>query len=591
MRSQYYISFDAGANWSEFWPSNSPVIKLVKESNEIFKRWSIDKFRIGRTRNVTVYDALAAMYFVSSNFGTDIKYKIKDLGTDRFYFIKPITGGTLNFQDSVYEVNPDPDDLYRPLLHQYQKKWQNLTATKIFGENLSIYYPVLNTALFNNVDFTTFTDVAKSVTWSNTSAGTEQHARCKLDVFTLTDFICTVVISNFAGDTFNLILVDEINNTLSTTVNVTGDGKYELLQTANAAIDVYLEMNKTSPSSVSGSFDYQAYYTASKTSGGLFRDCLDNIINDVAFMNLSYTIKSTILWNDALGTDPPSAISTYITAHSTNDYVIEGAANWNYLWLGRLDSFTTSKEENIEMSLKDLMDILKLKMRLWWFIDEDGYFRIEHEKYFREYTTQTDLTSATYAVDKPEVDQKIYNYALNEAVSQITYGESNQLNADWIAPDVSFPVLSTSENTKEVKISQLTTDLANAINDPSISSSGIILLKCKPMGAFNYLVDLDQSTKDPAVYIVNARLGWHYLINNYFKYFAEAGAGTIDGSAFTYTHVKEYLKQNKIKFRKSTSLLWYKPLTLSKGTGWIEDAEYDVESGMYSVNIGFNPYE
>jgi hypothetical protein len=108
------------------------------------------------------------------------------------------------------------------------------------------------------------------------------------------------------------------------------------------------------------------------------------------------------------------------------------------------------------------------------------------------------------------------------------------------------------------------------------------------MGAFNYLVDLDQSTKDPTVYIVNARLGWHYLINNYFKYFAEAGAGTIDGSAFTYTHVKEYLKQNKIKFRKSTSLLWYKPLNVSKGIGWIEDAEYDVESGMYSVNVGIN---
>jgi hypothetical protein len=339
---------------------------------------------------------------------------------------------------------------------------------------------------------------------------------------------------------------------------------------------------------ISGSFKYKVYYITSLVSGGLLHDCISNIINDAAFMNLSYTIKSTILWNDVLGTDPPSAISTYITAHPTNDYVIEGAANWNYLWLGRLDSFTTSKEENIEMSLKDLMDILKLKMRLWWFIDEDGYFRIEHERYFREYTSQTDLTSATYAVDKPEVDQKIYNYALNEAVSQITYGESNQLNADWIAPDVSFPVLSTSENTKEVKISQLTTDLANAINDSSISSSGIILLKCKPMGAFNYLVDLDQSTKDPTVYIVNARLGWHYLINNYFKYFAEAGAGTIDGSAFTYTHVKEYLKQNKIKFRKSTSLLWYKPLNVSKGIGWIEDAEYDVESGMYSVNVGIN---
>jgi len=380
MRSQYYISFDAGVNWSEFWPSNSPKIKLVKESNEIFKRWTIDKFRIARTKNIAVYDALAAMYFVSANFGTDIKYKIKDLGTDMFYFIKPITGGTLDSQNCVYEVNPDPDDLYRPLLHQYQKKWQNLTETKLFGKFQTFYYPIINIGAIVNVDFTTFTEISKAVTWSNTSLGATQYAKCKLDAITLKDTICTVIISDFTGDLFSISLVDGNNNSISILTDVDANGKYELYQNGNPIGDVYVRMEAHESVAISGSFKYQVYYVTSLVSGGLLHDCISNIINDTAFMNLSYTIKSTILWNDVLGTDPPSAISTYITAHPINDYVIEGAANWNYLWLGRLDSFTISKEENIEMSLKDLMDILKLKMRLWWFIDEDGYFRIEHHR-------------------------------------------------------------------------------------------------------------------------------------------------------------------------------------------------------------------
>lgn len=573
------------ASWLEFWPSNTPVIKLVKETNEIFKRWTIDKFRIARSKNATIYDTIAGMFFDKTYFGTDIKYKIKDLGTDKFYFICPVTSGNLDSQNSVYEVNPDPDDLYRPILQQYEKKWSNKTANTLFSNYATIYYPYLNTSVFVNVDFTTFTDTAHSVSWSNTS-GSNQYARNLLDVVTNDDDIITVIISSFTGLDFDLQLVDESFNPISVPVIINANGKYEIQQTS-AAVLVYLEMYS---SSSSGTFDYKIYYPLSKSSGGLIHDVIDDIINNAFFMNLSYSIVSTILWNDALGSDPPTTIDTYITANPTKDYVIEDDANWNYLWLARTDSFTTDKEDNIEMSLKDLMDILKLKMRLWWFIDEDGYFRIEHERYFREYTPQADLTSVTYAGDKPEVDHKVYNYTLNESVFQITFSENNKSNPDWIASDILFPVLNTSKDTRDINISSLTTDIEYVIDNPSdASSSGVMLLKCKLMGT-KHLVEIDQSTEDTANYFLNARLGWYYLHANYFDYFAEAESGTVNGGAFTFTHVKEFLKQNKVKFRIAAAMLWYKPFTLSKGTGWIEDAEYDPETGMYSVNFGFDPY-
>jgi hypothetical protein len=586
MRAQYYISFDAGANWSEFWPSNTPVIKLVKETNEIFKRWTIDKFRIARSKNATVYDTIFGMFFDKTYFGVDIKYKIKDLGTDRFYFICPVTSGNLDSQNSVYEVNPDPDDLYRPILQQYQKKWSNKLTNQIFGEYEHIYYPQINSDVFINVDFTTFTDTTHSVSWSNTSGGT-QYARNLLNDKTNNNDIITVIISNFTGSLITIGLVDESFTPISFDPNITADGKYEITQTASAATSVYLQMSAPTGS---GSFDYQIYYPIDYLSGGLLHDIFDNIINGATFMNLSYTIDSTILWNDALGSDPPSAIDTYITANPTKDYVIENTANWNYLWLARTDSFTADKEDSIDMSLQNLMDILKQKMPLWWFIDEDGHFRIEHERYFREYTPQADLTSVTYAGDKPEVDHKVYNYTLNESVSQITFSENNKYNPDWIASDILFPVINTSKETRDVNISLLTTDIKYVRDNPfNASSSGVMLLKCKPMGAY-HIIEIDQSTEDTANYFPNARLGWYYLHANYFDYFAEAESGTVNGGAFTFTHVKEFLKQNKVKFRMTASMLWYKPFTLSKGIGWIEDAEYDPETGMYSVNFGFDPY-
>jgi hypothetical protein len=495
----------------------------------------------------------------------------------------------LDSQNSVYEVNPDPDDLYRPILLQYQKKWSNKNIDTLFSNNAYVYYPKKNVGNFTNVDFSVFTDAGYAVTWENNNSGVTQYARNDLDIVTVDDDIITVIISSFTGHDFDLRLVDESFNVISVPVIVNANGKYELQQTANAVI-VSLEMYASGTGNISGSYNYEVSYPMDKSSGGLFYNVIDDIINSASYMNLSYTIKSTILWNNALGSDPPSAIDTYITANPTKDYVIEGTANWNYLWLARTDSFTVDKEDNIEMSMKDLMDILKQKMRLWWLIDEDGYFRIEHERYFREYTSQADLTSVTYAGDKPEVDQKLYNYTLNEAVSQITYSENNQSNSDWIASDILFPVLNTSKDTRDINISSLSTDADYVIFNPSdASSNGIMLMKCKLMGA-KHFVEIDQSTQDPTKFIINARLGWYYLHANYYDYFAEAESGTVNGGAFTFTHVKEFLKQNKVKFRMSGTMLWYKPFTLSKGTGWIEDAEYDVETGMYSVNFGYDPY-
>ena len=64
----------------------------------------------------------------------------------------------------------------------------------------------------------------------------------------------------------------------------------------------------------------------------------------------------------------------------------------------------------------------------------------------------------------------------------------------------------------------------------------------------------------------------------------------MNDGAKTFTHVKEYLKQNNVKFHYAGDLDWKKPFTLLLGTGWIEGGEMIPDTGMYKLNFGFDPY-
>jgi len=588
MRAKYYISFNAGVDWSEFYPTNTPQLKLTKEPQEIFKRWRVDKFKIGRTKNQTVFDLLYGMFYDKTDFATDIKYKINEVGTDTFYFISSILSGIMDDQDSVYEVNPEPDDLYRPIFQQYQKKFDNTSL--LFGLANQMYYPILATTLFTNSTFNTFTDVAKTVNYTHTGAVPGEQVAGNDITNTPNGAVVTVIIKSlsYTGTAPTMVLVDAPSGTeYSNKVNITANGKYELLMTGSpATVQIEFAVINASGVSRSGSFDYEVYNPTSILAGGSLHDVLNAIVSGASYMNLSYDVVSTILWNDALPTDPPGSISTYIGSNPTNDYVLSASAIWNYIWLTRADDFTTDKEDNIELSLKDVLDLLKFKLRLWWFIDADGDFRIEHEKYFKSYTSQLNVTTLTS--EKPEVDNRKYNYDRSDIYNQLNFEENNTANEDWVEfAKIEYPLLTTSLNVKDVSLQNLTTDIKYVVTYPDDAvSNGLMLLRLDS----HFCVIFDESMVTPGTFYPNQKLSWRWLTDYYMDYFAEAGTGTNGEGAHNFVHVKEFLKQNKIKFRTSTALVWYKPLTTLKGTAWIDELEYDPESGMYVVNVGYDPY-
>lgn len=580
MRATYYISFN-GVDYLQFYPSNEPKVSLTPEAGEIFLRWKVDSFKITKTKNSSIYDTLLSYFFDPTKFLTDIRYRIKEHGVTTFEFISPILKGQINTETKVYECTPEPDDPYRPVLHQYNTKWQNRIEGYLFGKGNYITYPDLVSSLFINADFNTFVDVSGDVEWENTSPEDDQFAYNTMAIASIDDSMTTILITDYTGDDFNLCLVNQVFATISSEVNVNANGKYELTQTANATT-VYVRIRAINGT---GTFTYKIYTPHVVQSGDSLYTIIDTVLNDVSYMNLSIgTISSTILWNDLL----PSNAPENITYSATDDYVIEDTAIFNDIYLARVDAFTTGKEDVIEVSLQDVMGMLK-KLRLWWFFDDDGAFRIEHEKYFRSYDPQVDLDVEDE--DKPAIDSYLYTYENSDIYTQINYSENNQGSPDFMPYPVLFSPLKTSEKVKEVMFSDLTTDIQNVVTGSSVSTSGLILLRTVRQGTVCN-VTFDESTINVGEFYMNAKLSWAWLFVNYYGYFADADSGTINnGIAKNYDGVKEFLHQKNIRFNLNSILDWKKPVTLSDGNGWLTEVRYTPDTGWNDIDLAFNPYD
>lgn len=602
MRARYYISFDESV-WTEFFPTNTPLVTYAKEGTEIFFRPKVDKFVIGRTKNNDVFDDLYSRFFDPTYFGVDIYYKINVLGTDKFYFIQPINQTKLNSQNNVFECTPDPDDEYRDILAQYERKWRIWSQTSVFNLNSLFYYPKQKSpaAAFTNISFDTWTEAVAGVVtnWTSLGGGVET-ARYSIPIATEANDIIYFVTQNWTPDPATdptIQLVNAVGTARSLAATIISEGIYALTQTVNDTVFVEFQCPAVA---ATGSFYYQIFYPTSTSSGETVYECIDKCLNYNSvlypFMGLSYDIVSTFLWNDALPTghavDTPN-ISTYYTANPTNDYVIEAAAQWNDLWLARTDSITTEKNENTEISLKDVMDILKTKLRAYWHIDPDGKVRIEHEKYFRDFAVQADLSSATYTDDKPETDVKVYTYDNSLLANQVNYKETDDHTIGFVSYPVTFDPKQTSNTVRDVN-ADVTCDIEYVQANPASASQGLMLLKTTTMGV-KVFVPVEDMTLAPGYGEghPNAHLAWDYLCRYYFTYFADAETGYINYALAltTFDHVREFLKQSGIKFRMAADLDWRKPFTVTEGTGWIDSVEYNPETGMYKLDIGLNPYE
>jgi len=109
---------------------------------------------------------------------------------------------------------------------------------------------------------------------------------------------------------------------------------------------------------------------------------------------------STFFQNDALPPEAPADITAYMTANPTHNYVCEEVNKLNYLMIAQksdtVDPNATQQATLGMLSFNELIEILFGIWNVFWYIDSNGDFRIEHASYFEKVLGAIDLTNIAY---------------------------------------------------------------------------------------------------------------------------------------------------------------------------------------------------
>lgn len=581
MAYTYHISFD-NAIWDEFYPMSNNKITMTQDSGEIFMRPKIDEIKIDERRNSAIYTTLETNFYETAEFGKEVFFKIKRGTTDVFYFLCSINDAKIDDQNNIFYVTPRPNDSYEKVLKYYDRKftWEGFST---------ITAPFLNGNNFIPEVDLSWAGAVGTASWLNNTADPKK-AWAAVSTDADSDSWIVIIINNLSttGEDFYLSITNSDGSVVyAAAQEITANGKYDFDCTNPALNDMYVQFSHTPlVGGELGTFDYKIYYPVLYAVANSLKSRISTLFG-ATYMNTGLTSKSTILWNDALPTVKPPNIDAYIANPLTagNDYVIEGPEIWNDLVIGRTAGLIPEIDV-ITVSFKDVMDILKTKLRMFWYIDSDGFFRIEHEKFFADFTAQIDLTSSAYDAYRPEVDRRVYNYEKSNIYSQITYLESNEVTAEWLDKVTNFDIIKTTPNTIDITPPHLSTDVASIIGNTDAVGSGLFLAHCLP-DVNSPFIDFAESQLTADLYIMNGNLSWAWLRNNYYGYFAEADK---DEDTFAYDGVKRFKKQVGVKFYYNGDITWLRPVTLLGGTGWIEKMELDLASGWYTIDVGFDPY-
>lgn len=144
------------------------------------------------------------------------------------------------------------------------------------------------------------------------------------------------------------------------------------------------------------------------------------------------------------------------------------------------------------VTLKTVLDMLRDCFRCYWFIDDDGRFRIEHILYFMrggryrgEPSVGVDLTTegvtrtgkkwafatSSYQYDKPEMAAR-YQFGWMDDVTQLFDGNPLEIVSKYVKQD----------NVEQVDVEKFTSDIDYILLNPSeISNDGFVLLSGVPL--------------------------------------------------------------------------------------------------------------
>ena len=299
-------------------------------------------------------------------------------------------------------------------------------------------------------------------------------------------------------------------------------------------------------------------------------------------------------------------IAPGITHDGTTEYS-QFLYGTNFIWINQTLLITPKSNivnagydqpaQSAPITLRSVLDMLRDCFRCYWFIDENGKFRVEHILYFRNGGSYSgspvvgiDLTQQTvsrsgkqwafgkdqYEYDKPAMAAR-YQFGWMDDVTQLFAGYPIDIVSKFVNPD----------NIEQITVSQFTSDLDYILLNPSaVSKDGFVLLAAA-LQAGEYVLPYENVIIDGNDhYLQNAWVAF-CILQQYYAYDMPAPDYEINGVQMVATGVKK-LKTQNVQFPMLNDPNLLKLIKTFLGNGTIEKISVNLSSRTANATLRYD---
>ncbi len=622
MSYSYHISFNkAVPSFAEFFPEGGVQTTNKQIVAQEFFREECSEIKITRIgnqygNNETVYDQLESWFFDDTKFDDEIEIEIYrgTLATGTLYFAGffSVSDGTIDRQNRTFKFTPRIDDEYRGILEvrdaRFDVRGDMNDEDIVLPADLVIANWNAGSPSGGINDFDTFNVGGNNgiLTLVEDTDGANREAKyTSLGNLTSGNVLLIDITAYAQNDSDPLIdIVDAADNSVTSegqqTISGTGLLRLTLTSTVNSNLMIYTDP-ASDQTDFSMTFTLQLADDVRINQGKLYMEFIEVFITNSFLMGLTGLvgdIKSTFLNNDALPSDAPSSIVSFISGNPNGNYVSLDPDNpLNEFIISETRYWVDGDVTEIMVSFNDLMSDIKQTIECGWYFDADGDFRIEHVKYFeklRDDSVALDLTSAPFEKDKPETDAKelTMNKALLANREQFEWQQVNTrtLSLDFVGNDIIYDNLETIENVLRHEARNITTDIVYLDDNQSdAAADGLVYLQCFLSGG-DYIIEFETGVLSTNS-IANGHFSWANLQDKYWTWRRMSENGDMNAlDTILFDSAVKFMEQANVRFGLQTTLDPYTKITTSQGTGQQTEVVRSLDTDFLTMLISYNPY-
>jgi len=613
MAKHYYISFNS-VDFTEIFPVNNPIATYMQMEGTRVWREEVDEIKLTKTKNSTVYTTLAAYFVDKTKFDDELEIEIYTglRGTGTLYFsgVFSISDSEIDLEYTTFKIKPRLNDNYRTIIEKADTQYDLILQSNLlkvsrvgYSQSFSMATTWVNGAI--GTAFTTWNAVGGTILTSYHASSTICEAYLQSTEGVSTGDIIVVDVSAFdsvaSSATFNIMQAAGLSITDEGARSIaTGQIAFTISETVGTP-RLWFQSNPDGESSlVTFSIRRIDADNEHTLAGTLLMTFIENFLDNVTAMYLTaYTgnVLSTFIDNDALPSDAPSTIDTWITAHPNGNYVslTENSNELNTAILGLLYRwFPTSDQSEFKLSFNDIMGQLREALQVYWYIDGDGKFRIEHEKYFVKLVDDsTPIALTNYPM--AEIDARALNYdkARIASVEQFSWAQAS--NQDFVGQNLIYNNFETTNNTIEHSVNYITTDIKYVIDNLSdASSAGMGLYHCQLLTGITdadlYEIIISTGAITSAA-ISNAAFSWANLHEKYWTWSRMSENATMNSVATSMQSGVRFLLQEGVNFYYATAINPFTMITTTLTGAAPIEIRRNLETDYIEMILGYDPYK